>query len=253
MYPVRKKTLQSLCAQLKFNSVNKNPLIQLCMGGFFMTEASKLLKNTLFLTGGTAVMRLCVLCFQAYLSKKAGAEILGIYGVAASVGAVFATVAISGVRFSVTRLASEHMSDSGGHPRLLMRCAFLYALCFGLFSGVVMNLSSQMLSEHWLMNASASSALRIMSYSMPLISVGATIQGYYTARQKILWLVTAEIVAQLLRMLFVAVCFEYACLGSPIEILATGMLLGEAFLSVFLLIIYMCDAKGGKAEQLQSG
>jgi len=218
-----------------------------------MTDAKKLLKNTVFLTLGTAVMRLCALCFQAYLAKKAGAETLGVYGVTASVGAVFATVAISGVRFGVTRLASEEMSCGNDYPCRLMCCAFSYAAFFGIGSGLAMYFSAEALSGYWIMNSSAADALRIMSLSMPAISLGAAVQGYYTAGQKVLRLVITEFCTQLLRMGYVAACFAKAPDVSAVTVLSRGMLLGESLLSGFLLIIYMCDTTGKKERKPSSG
>ena len=85
-----------------------------------MDSAAKLLKNTLLIASGSIILRLCALFFQGYLAAQAGAGQLGFYGIISSVGVVFATIAISGVRFAVTRLAAQQCSMGNTFPHSLI-------------------------------------------------------------------------------------------------------------------------------------
>ena len=210
-----------------------------------MKSASRLLKNTLMLAASTILLRLCALCFQAYLAGKVGAEQLGVFGIVSSVGVVFATIAISGVRFSVTRLVSEEESLGNENPHSLMRSAYIYALFFGGISAVAMYYGSKALSSYWVMNETAKIPLRIMAVSMPLISIGAVAQGYFTAKQKIFRLVFTEVLAQLLRIFYVVLSF-YLKRTDVITVLASGMLVSEAVLSVGMISLYLLDTVGKK-------
>jgi len=203
-----------------------------------MDRASKLLKNTLILALSTILLRFCTLFFQSYLASSVGAEKLGIFGIISSVGVVFATISISGIRFSVTRLVAEEESRGNPNPHSLMRCAFIYATFFGTLSGLVLFAGADMLSEHWVMDSSVASALRIMAIAMPLISLGSVAEGFFTAKQKIFRLVATELGAQLLRILFVVLAFLKNINLSVTDILSVGMLVGEGALSVGILILY---------------
>jgi len=216
-----------------------------------MKSATQLMKNTLLLAGSTVLLRLCALCFQAYLAAKIGAQQLGIFGIISSVGIVFATISISGVRFSVTRLAAEEVSCGNEHPHSLMRCAFLYSSIFGFLSGAVMYFGADFLSEHWVCNLSAALPLKIMALSMPLIALGSCAEGYFTAKQKIMRLVLTEIVSQLLRVGFVAVCFELFLTkgANPADILSAGFVVGEGTLAVGLILMYFAQ-ESGKREKV---
>ena len=210
-----------------------------------MNKATVLLKNTILLAVSNILLRLISLCFQSYLAGRIGAENLGLFGIISSVGVVFATIAISGVRFGTTRLVAEEEGRGNKAPHSLMRCAFTYALIFGITSGGALYIGSDLFSAHWVMNPSASTPLRIMAISMPFISVASVIEGYFTAKQKVFRLISAEVTAQLLRVIFVAVKLDG---NNIIEILTQGMLVGEVSLFLGAVLLYLKDASGKKEE-----
>lgn len=210
-----------------------------------MNKASVLLKNTILLATSNILLRFIALCFQSYLAGRIGAENLGLFGIISSVGVVFATIAISGVRFGTTRLVAEEEGRGNKNPHSLMRCAFVYSLIFGIISGGAMYLGADFFSSHWVMNNDATVPLRIMAISMPFISFASVIEGYFTAKQKIFRLISAEILAQLLRVIFVAVNLNE---GNIIETLTQGMLIGELSLFLGAVLLYVKDSAGKKEE-----
>ena len=95
------------------------------------------------MTGSSIVMRCIALVFQAWLVGHIGAAGIGLYQLVLSVSVLFATFAISGIRFAATRLISEEMGleRGAGVTGAMRRCA-CYALFFrpvrghaGIFSG----------------------------------------------------------------------------------------------------------------------
>lgn len=224
-------------------------------GDFFMKDAAYLLKNTLLLAVSSIVLRLIGLCFQAYLAAKVGAQELGLFGIISSVGVVFATISISGVRFGVTRLAAENISSSNPYPRTLMKCAFSYCTVFGLLSGVVLYIGAPLFSRHWVMDLSAVPALRLMALSMPLISFGAAAEGYFTAKQKVFRLVATELFAQLVRISFVVIFFTLLPEKNvkPSLILAAGSFAGESVLALGMLVLYFFEVRGKKEHNRPKG
>ena len=211
-----------------------------------MSNAPQLMKNTLLLAASSILLRLCALCFQAYLAAKVGAQELGVFGIIASVGVVFATVSISGVRFSVTRLAAEEISRGNKFPHTLMRCAFSYAAFFGCLAGTVMFFGAPFLSKHWVMQISAAPPLKIMALSMPLIALGSCAEGYFTAKQKIFRLVISEVFAQAARIVFVVFSFNVHKNFNSADVLAKGFFAAESALSVSLLLLYVFESFGNK-------
>lgn len=210
------------------------------------SNAPQLMKNTLLLAASSVLLRLCALCFQAYLAAKIGAQELGVFGIIASVGIVFATVSISGVRFSVTRLAAEEVSLGNSYPHALMRCAFLYATFFGFLAGAVMFFGAPFFSAHWVMQASSVKPLRIMALSMPLIALGSCAEGYFTAKQKIFRLVFAEVLAQFARIGFVVFSFNVLKNTQATDLLAKGFFVAESVMAIALLLLYVFESMGQK-------
>lgn len=220
-----------------------------------MKSAAYLLKNTLLLAFSSIVLRLIGLCFQAYLAAKVGAQELGVFGIISSVGVVFATISISGVRFSVTRLVAERVSCGNDYPRSLMRCAFSYSAVFGFLSGIVLYVFAPLFSRYWVMDLSAAPALRLMALSMPLISFGAAVEGYFTAKQKVFRLVATELFAQLIRISFVAGLFTLLLKNGTRAsvILAAGSFAGESVLSITMLVLYFFESWGRKEQSVPKG
>ena len=208
-----------------------------------MKSASTMMKNTLLLALSSILMRFCAICFQAYLASTIGAEQLGIFGIITSVGAVFATISISGVRFSTTRLVAEEISVGNEYPRNLMRCSFRYGAFCGACAGIGLYFLSGIISRSYVGDIDASLPLRIMALSMPAISLGSCIEGYFTAKQKIFRLIAVQLFSQLVRIGFVLVVFgKFLERGIyPADILASGTAMGEIVFALGMFVLYFSE------------
>ena len=107
-----------------------------------MHRNRRLIVNTALMTGSSIVMRCIGLVFQAWIVGRIGAAGIGLYQLVMSVSVLFATFAISGIRFATTRLISEEMGleRGAGVTGAMRRCA-CYALFFGLCAGTIVYLS----------------------------------------------------------------------------------------------------------------
>ncbi len=219
-----------------------------------MKSASLLMKNTLILAATSIGLRFCTICFQAYLAAKIGAEQLGVFGIISSVGAVFATISISGVRFSVTRIAAEEISTGNEYPVSLMRCAFRYATFFGILAGTGLFFLAEIISVGYVGNGEAAVPLRMLALTMPAISLGGCIEGYFSAKQKVLRLVLVQIISQLFRIGFVVFLFSRLLERGvfPADILSVGSIVGEYVFMTGLFILY-CFEMMRKPKRKTSG
>ena len=93
----------------------------------------KLARDTAVLTGAAVVMRCVGMVWQIWLAGRIGAAGLGLWQLVASVNVFTSTLAISGIRFTTTRLVSEELGAgrSGGAQRAVQRCLG-YAAFLGL-------------------------------------------------------------------------------------------------------------------------
>ena len=155
-------------------------------------------------------MRGIALIFQMWLVRRIGAVGVGLYGLVGSVGFLAATVAISGIRFASTRLISEELGlqREGGVGRA-MRLCFGYSLFFGLASAAVLYFCAEPLGFLWIGDGRTVLSLRILSLSLPFISLSSVIYGYFTASGRNYKAATVQIIEQLIRiglvMLFLGV------------------------------------------------
>lgn len=67
-----------------------------------MSFGKKLAYNTALLTGSTLVMRWIGLAWQVWLAGRIGPAGIGLFQLVMSVGFLFVTLAVSGIRFAVT-------------------------------------------------------------------------------------------------------------------------------------------------------
>jgi len=172
--------------------------------------SKKLMRDTAFLTCSSLIMRGIALIFQMWLVRRIGAVGVGLYGLVGSVGFLAATVAISGIRFASTRLISEELGlqREGGVGRA-MRLCFGYSLFFGLASAAVLYFCAEPLGFLWIGDGRTVLSLRILSLSLPFISLSSVIYGYFTASGRNYKAATVQIIEQLIRiglvMLFLGV------------------------------------------------
>ena len=142
--------------------------------------------NVLLLTASAMVMNLIGLGVQAWLSRRIGADGLGLVQLCLSLNGLAATFAISGVRFGATRLVSEELGRgrAGQLPAAMNRC-FGYAGFFGAAAALCLWLLAERAAGDWLGEPGCAAALRLSALSLPCISLSSAMSGYFTATGRI--------------------------------------------------------------------
>ena len=165
----------------------------------------KLMKNTVLLTVTALILRLAGMLWQVWLVRRIGAAGVGLYQLVMSVGFLFATAAVSGIRFTVTRLLSEELGyGRPGSVGTVVRRAELYALFFGTVSMGALYLASDRLALGWIGDGRAAVSLRLLALGLPSEGIGGLLSGYFTAVGRV-WKTAAEQLArQVLRLALTA-------------------------------------------------
>lgn len=174
-----------------------------------MERTGKFIRDALPLALAGIVLRALSVSFNAYVSKKLGAEAMGLYGLVMSVGTFAITLASSGVNLAAVRLTAAALSDRdcGGNcgtrlSQILRKCV-TYALFFGIGSCVLLLTMAGVIGRCALSDARTIPALRAFALSLPAISVSAVISGYFTGVRHVPRSILAMIMDQLMRVLFV--------------------------------------------------
>ena len=166
-----------------------------------MNRVRRLAVNTALLTAAALLMRCIGLAFQGWLAGRIGAAGLGLYQLVISVDFLCATFAISGIRFAATRLVSEELGSgrAGAVSPAVARC-LCYSLFFGTAAFLVLWSAAEPIGFLWVGDARTVLSLRILSVSLPFVSLSSVLNGYFTATGRVWKSASVQVMEQLIRI-----------------------------------------------------
>lgn len=210
-----------------------------------MLRDKRLALNTALLTASGLAMRFVGMIWQVWLVGRIGEAGIGLFQLVVSVSTLAATVAVSGIRYTTTRLVSEEtgLGRTSGAAQALAAC-MLYGLFFGLAAGLILMLLAEPLGFLWLEDARTVRPLMLLALEMPLTGITAVMHGYFTAVGRVWKGVCVSIAQQLVTIaatvLLLVHCppgnLEYSCLA-----ITAGQLIGGGFEVFTLTIVYVTD------------
>jgi stage V sporulation protein B len=217
-----------------------------------MYRVRKMLLNTALLTAASFLMRSVGMAFQVYLSKMIGAAGIGLYSLIMSVSALAATVALSGIRFTATRLVAMELGrDSRGGVSAAIRRCLLYALACGAVAAAALWLGADIIGERWIGDARTVTPLRVLSLSLPAFSLTAVLSGYFTAVGHVIKPTIAQAVEQAIRIaavIFALTVYRSGDLSVSCSIIVAGGVVGELASFFLHLSMYLRERRGDARE-----
>lgn len=204
-------------------------------------------KNAALLTVSSLVMQSLSMLWQVWLAAHIGPAGIGLFQLIGSVGFLFITLAVSGIRFSVTRLLAEELGQCrGGSVCAVMRRCCAYALFFGLGAAAILFLLAEPIGFLWIGDARAVRALYAAAPSLPALALSSALSGYFTAVGRVWKTALSQFFAQLLRMglsaLLLAPCSR-GDLSAVCAALSASGTAAEIALSLALAALYLADRK----------
>ena len=138
------------------------------------------------------VLRMVGVSFQAYISRKIGAEAMGLMTLVMSVYGFAVTVALSGIPFATVRLTADRCARIAGSSRAIyrktvggvVRAVIRYGLLFGVTSGVGLFALSEPIARFLLHEPRTISCLRLLACTLPAIALSAALSGVFTGLRK---------------------------------------------------------------------
>lgn len=215
-----------------------------------------LMRNTYLLTASSLIMQVIGLVFQIWLIGRIGASGIGLFQLVMSVGGLCSTLAISGIRFTSTRLISEEIgfSRSGGVGMVMARC-LAYSAVFGCAALAALYIFAEPIGFLWIGDARTVRSLRMLSLSMPFMSLSSVFAGYFTAVGRVHKSAAIQISEQLVRIVLVAALLGPACSGniedSCFSICKAGTL-AEVFGFAVFLAVFLLDRRKFFSEKSRS-
>ncbi len=200
------------------------------------SRARVFIYNSLLLTLSAVLMRAVGVAYNVYISNRVGAEVMGLYSLVTNVWGFALTLATSGINLAATRCVAEAGNDKS-QTRAAMRKCIVYSLSFGFGAAFLLFVLSGPISRLWLDDVRAITPLRIMSFSLPAISVSSALSGYFSAVRRVWKSAAVQVIEQALKIFGVAFLLtplmpmgiEYACIA---------IVLGGAVAEILSFILY---------------
>lgn len=221
-----------------------------------MTRLKKYLVNGALMTASALVLRGLSVLLNSYVSRRIGAEALGLYTLLGSVYSLALTLALSGINLSTTRLVSDAMGEGNtAEARAAMRRCVIYSLFFGSLSSVLLLMLSEPLAMWVLRDIRTLKPLRLCAATLPLIALTSCLNGYFTAVRRVYKNVIAQISEQASRLGFCVLLLELI-MGRDMESCCTALVLGGALaemlsftISLLLFIVDRIDRPTSLGEE----
>ncbi len=212
-----------------------------------MKQAKQIFRDALLLTFTALLIRTVGVWFQIYISARAGAEVMGLYALMSGVYGFALTVATSGIHLGVTRVVAEMLSRKKEEKvPSLMRRAILYALFFGCLSALFLFCFAKPISLKWLRDSRTVTSLRLLSVTLPLISLTSVFGGYFTAVRRSTKSALGQISEQGLRIFFCMYLLSLPFVSTAEQLLnalVIGGALSEILSFLFEFILYLLDRR----------
>ncbi len=200
-----------------------------------MSGAKKLLHNTILLTAASFLMRTVSVSFNVYLTNKIGADGIGLFQLIAAVYAMAITFSVAGIRLAATRLVADNLSSDKYSERKIMRLCLFYSLICGTAMALIMSGFADLIGAKWICDLRSVPSLKLLSLSLPFVSMSAALGGYFTAVSKLVRYTAVQFAEQLFKIA-VTVFSLKSVLTHGLEASCVAIVFGITSAEVFSLV-----------------
>ncbi|MGL6107134.1 oligosaccharide flippase family protein [Romboutsia sp.] len=210
-------------------------------------KRKKLIINALILTCTTMILGFISTSFRVYLSNKIGPEGMGLFQLIMSINIMTCTLAISGIRVTTTRLIAEELGKGNKNKiKNIMKKAFAYSLFFSILACLLLYNSAEFISTFWIDDTRAILPLKILSCSLPFVSLGACIHGYFYGMRKVIKSISSDVI-EVSTMMIIISSFMSICLPKGLNftciLIAVGMSVSVVVSTIYSYFLYIFEKK----------
>ena len=204
-------------------------------------KTKKLMIDTCILTSVSLLMRGVGLLFSSFLSRRIGAEGLGLLEQILSVCGFAVSLAASGIKLTTVRLTVSASSRGMSSSRTVRMC-FLYALApatLAMMALVLLSPTAARIIGH----PDAQKCFLLYAPALPFISVSCVLSGYFTAARKAGTYAVVSTAEQFARMGVTAVLLAVFLPRGGVEActaVVLGQCISEALGVAVTMILYLC-------------
>lgn len=206
-----------------------------------MSRNKPIFYSALLLTGVNLLLRMVSTSFQVYISGKIGPAGIGLVQLVLTVGMMSMTAGMAGVRTAAMYLTAEELGRrQPGNVTWVLSGCFRYSLiCSGVVS-VALFCFAPWLAEDWIGDIRTVTAIRILSFSVPIGCLCGVMTGYFTAAGRIGTLAAVEVAEQLFTMALTITLLQFWAHTDPAkacQAVVSGSLLGGCLTLSALVVL----------------
>jgi len=213
-----------------------------------MRNVRKLFFTTIALTVTSFLMKTVAVWFNVYLTGIVGSVGIGIFQLILTVYAMSKTLAYGGMNLAATRLCIDDFDHFRHSMKRLLLCAGL----LGSVAALLLFTLSDMISNHWIMTEKASLSLRVLSLSLPFVSLSAALNGYMTAARKMGRYSLIQLAEQIAKISFTMIFvskFENSSSDIVIAFVCLAITISEVASFSLALFSYVSDIIRSKVKK----
>lgn len=220
-----------------------------------MKKSTRFVSKAMLLASVNILLRFVGVRFNAFISLKVGAECMGLFTLVSSVYGLCVAAATAGIGTAVVKAVSEvyALAEKFKDPNptaKLKRTAYagvLYSLIFSCFAAGAVFIFAKFIGENVLGDARTVISIKAFALSLPAVSVGAALSGYFTGVGKVYKNAVVSVTEQFVKIivislgleLFLPDGIEWACLA-----IVGGGALAEGLSLVSSALMFIFDRSG---------
>ena len=194
---------------------------------------------------------------RVLLANALGEEGMGLYSLTFTVYNLFITIAQSGIAIAATRLVAQFLAlKRPAAAKGALRACIFWAVTLGLLAGSALFFGSDFLAARWIGNKACSFALKMLSFSLPLMAVTACYSGYFLSLREARPGCIAQLLEQGVRLAMVGavlVAFRGAAFGLLLGAVVLANTVSEGASCLFIYWQSRKTLADGRAEKLPKG
>lgn len=219
-----------------------------------MKGAKRFFINGFILAAATVLLRAISVSFNAFVTKTLGEEAVGLFTLVMSVYSLAIIFATSSVNLATVRLTSAALAKLEAEKasekeikRVLRKeidGCIRYSLFFSLLTSAVVFILAELIGTKILGDARTVLSVRTLALSLPFISVGSAVSGYFTGVRKAYKNALISAIEQFIKIFLITFGLvllaprgiEYACVA-----VVGGGAIGEALSLISDILFYFTD------------
>ncbi len=197
-----------------------------------MKKENNIIKHTLIMTAVNLVMRSVSVSFNAYLTNRIGSAGIGLFQLIMNIYSLAVTFSSAGIKLATTRLTVELKINQKSDINKTLGLCLSYSAFMGSLTGFLLLVFSDLISESLIGNSETSFPIKILSFSLPFVSMSSALGGYFTATEKIPQFSFVQMLEQVFKIAITVLLLNKAENTNPIYAVisvVTGMTAAEIF------------------------